>query len=160
MVLSQTRKDDVKFEQIELEFRESNKKTEQKIDKLTNALVNIQDLILKNGRNSDNKVRGKSITANRNPIQTSSATTIYHNALQPLSSMNNEQLPDVTQVNQTKRVSSSSEEDAPIDTSDELFDLTDHENVIDFVAGAVTRQTTDNQREVRTSQLTDLQPSM
>ena len=136
VVLSQTCKDNAKFEQIELEFRESNKKMEQKIDKLTNALVNVQDLILKNGRNEAKKVKCKSLPPGNVVNRADSAATIYQNALHPINSLQTEAI-GINPHAPAKRIRSSSKEETPIDTSDKLLDITCHDHNLEFAAGAV-----------------------
>ena len=109
---------------LEQEFTDNNKKMEQKIDKLMDALVAMQDIIMKNGK----KDRLKHVTVGNEGTQLQashgdSATTIYRNVLQQIPA---EFIPvgQTSQADDTglKRVSTSSDE-GQIDTSDELIEL-------------------------------------
>ena len=110
---------------------DNTKMMEQKIDKLMNALVNVQDLIIKNGK--DRAVNKHSVANKKNSnlfmSQTDSGTTIYHNALQRIET-------DPISDLQGKRFSSSSEDEPQGDTSDKMIDFVVMENHINITAEA------------------------
>ena len=95
---------------------------EARLDTLTNAVEVMQQLMMKNTNQGRNQTCHKVLGASE------SETTIYHNALRPLpgesmaGSVNKAIIPLHLSDKPDKRVSSSLEEDGPIDTSDELID--------------------------------------
>ena len=105
-----------------LERHEHRKSMEARLDTLTNAVEVMQQLMMKNANQGRNQTCHKVLGASE------SETTIYHNALRPLpgesmaGSVNKAIIPLHLSDKPDKRVSSSSEEDGPIDTSDELID--------------------------------------
>ena len=126
VVLSQQTKELWHVRKLECDLTDNNKKLEGKIDKLTSALVVMQDMMQKQGKDKSGNVQLTIIK---------SGTTIYHNAVPPIE--HNDDIFDRLMANLdldlSKRFSSSSEE-GQIDTSDEVIDV--NCNNIDIVAGA------------------------
>ena len=95
---------------------------EAHLDTLTNVVEVMQQLMMKNANQGRNQTCHKVLGASE------SETTIYHNALRPLpgesmsGSVNKAIIPLHLSDKPDKWVSSSSEEDGLIDTSDELID--------------------------------------
>ena len=87
VVLSQPTRDKLQLQRLEWEFCDNNHKMEQKINKLTNALVAVQDLIKKNGKSKQMaNPPAKHTPVNDKTLNVSadqeSVTTIYCNALE------------------------------------------------------------------------------
>ena len=106
---------------LEQQFTDNNKKMEQKIDKLTDALVAMQDIITKNGKKGKSGREGSQMHVSHGD----SATTIYRNVLQQIPAefipIGLEQTEHSVET-EPKRISTSSDE-GQIDTSDELIEL-------------------------------------
>ena len=131
VVLSQNTRDQRQIQRLELELNENSRKMEEKLDKLTDALVQVQDLVKKTGKRVVKQGRVTAGTGSSvGPAGgAESATTIYQNAIQPIDQVSSrlEDLQvDETNIQQVNRLSSSSEE-MPIDTSDEMMDISQNE---------------------------------
>ena len=113
VVLSQTTRDHIQINRLKQELSENNQKMEQKLDKLTNALVKVQDLVKRTGKKvlvSRRTGKGK---PNEPVVNKESETTIYHNAVPPIEpDIMHHALPVVTGTEELtdKHFSSSSDE--------------------------------------------------
>ena len=150
VVLSQKSQDKYQIRRLEQEFADSSRKMEQKIDKLTDALIVVQGLIQKGCKPTEkrNSVRSKSLDGTVNAL---SETTIYQNALQEITQPTVTGQPTLpnSQTSPSKHFSSSSEEGGQIDTSDKLININD--SLLHISAAIPT--------EGRNSQIHDPQPS-
>ena len=113
---------------------------EQKIDKLTDALVTVQGLIQKTGKSLAHQRKCSSSTGQNLVRVRDSETTIYHNVVLPLSDLDQSKAKGShgNQLPVNNRFSSSSEEEANVDTSDELLQL--DETIFGFSAKAAVQQ--------------------
>ena len=102
---------------------------EEKLDSLTNSVQAMQQLIMQKGyidSGTGECDQTMSLVQNTNVHEKRAngpETTIYQNAIQPAMQLNGEQLPnELDSVNAANKRNSSSSEDDPIDTSDELIE--------------------------------------
>ena len=129
---------------------------EEKIDKLTDALVTVQGLIQKNGKRSTvSNTVCRSILKNNDAHDRESDTTIYCNTV-PQVSHRGAVIPTVLP---DKCFSSSSEEDGLIDTSDEIGEADVVEPINNVINRFVAEAAVVTHGEDGRSQLKDPQPS-
>ena len=133
---------------------------EDKLDKLTDALLQVQDLVKRTGKGKAGKTAGNMVKWQKNclidPVNVASETTIYHSALGMIDqgsqgpNLDTEVEHPNLNIDSDKRFSSSSEE-FPIDTSRESGDVLTPNVQIAGQSG--------NREPARTSMIADPQPS-